>query len=317
MAREAGVAQQSSISRSRAARSRELRRAATGIAFASPWIIGLLVFFVYPIFASMYYSFTDYSALQDPKWVGVQNYVDLFTIDDTFILSIKNTAIYAAMVIPLGTIFAIGLALLLNMKVKFLAYHRTIFYLPVLVPSVALALVWQWVLNPSFGALNALLGMVGIIGPGWYTDMTWAKPSYAIMSLWTIGNAVIIYLAGLQDVPQDLVDAASVDGANVVQRIRNVTLPMITPVIFFNVIMGLIGASQTFTEAYIITGGQGNPANAAMFYVMLLYRNAFVYFHMGVASAQAWILFIIILVMTLILVRSSNAWVYYGGDEKK
>ncbi len=316
MAREAGVAQ-SSISRSRAARSRELRQAAIGIAFASPWIVGLLVFFVYPIIMSFYYSFNDYSALQDPQWIGVKNYVDLFTIDDIFRVSMSNTAIYAAMVIPIGTVFAILLALLLNMKVKFLAYHRTIFYLPVLVPSVALALVWQWVLNPSFGVLNALLATVGIIGPGWYTDMAWAKPSYAIMSIWTIGNAVIIYLAGLQDVPQDLMDAASVDGANVFQRIRNVTLPMITPVIFFNVIMGLIGASQTFTEAYIITGGQGNPANAAMFYVMYLYRNAFVYFHMGLASAQAWILFIIILVMTLILVRTSNAWVYYGGEEKK
>ena len=316
MAGEAGVVQQP-YSRSRAARSREIRRALTGIAFASPWIIGLLVFFVYPIFASFYYSFTEYSALQPPQWVGTQNYVDLFTIDNTFIISIRNTVIYAAMVIPLSTIFAIGLALLLNMKMKGLAYHRTVFYLPVLVPSVALALVWQWVLNPSFGALNALLALVGIIGPGWYTDMTWAKPSYAIMSLWTIGNAVIIYLAGLQDVPQDLMDAASVDGANVWQRIRNVTIPMITPVIFFNVVMGLIAASQTFTEAYIITGGQGNPANAAMFYVMYLYRNAFVYFKMGLASAQAWILFIIILVMTLILVRTSGAWVYYGGDEKK
>lgn len=304
-------------SRARAARSREIRSAAIGIAFASPWIIGLLAFFVYPIAASLYYSLTDYNVLQPPVWIGLQNYTTLFGSDPLFGTSIANTAIFDAMVIPLSTVFAIALALLLNMKVKFLAYHRTIFYLPVLVPTVALALVWQWVLNPSFGALNALLGLVGIIGPGWYTDMTWAKPSYAIMGLWTVGNAVIIYLAGLQDVSQDLIDAASVDGANWAQKIRNVTLPMITPVIFFNVVMGLIGASQTFTEAYIITGAQGTPANAAMFYVLYLYRNAFIYLKMGLASAQAWILFLIILAMTLVLVRSSGAWVYYGGDEKK
>jgi multiple sugar transport system permease protein len=269
------------------------------------------------MFASMYYSLTDYSVLEAPIWIGTKNYVDLFTNDKLFLLSASNTAIYAAMLIPTGTIFAILLALLLNMKVKFLSYHRTIFYLPVLVPSVALALVWQWVLNPSFGILNALLDMIGIQGPGWYANEYWSKPSYVIMSLWTIGNAVVIYLAGLQDVPVDLYDAAAIDGASSVQKVRNITLPMITPVIFFNVVIGLIGAMQTFTEAYIITGGTGNPVNSAMFYVLLLYRNAFIYFKMGYASAQAWLLFVIILLMTLVLVRTSNRWVYYGGDEKK
>lgn len=308
------VAQRPSVT---TARSKELKKFLTGVAFASPWILGLLVFFVYPIFASMYYSLSDYSVLEPPKWIGIKNYVDLFTTDKLFGISIQNTAIYAGMVIPIGTVFAIMLALLLNMKVKFMSYHRTIFYLPVLVPSVALALVWQWVLNPTYGVVNGLLDLVGIVGPGWYANEYWAKPSYVIMSLWTIGNAVIIYLAGLQDVPQDLFDAASVDGANALQQVRNVTLPMITPVIFFNVVMGFIGASQTFTEPYIITGGTGNPVNAAMFYVLLLYRNAFVYFKMGLASAQAWILFLIILVLTLILVQTSSRWVYYGGDEKK
>ena len=296
---------------------RELRRFLIGVAFASPWIVGLCVFFIYPICASIYYSLCDYSVLEAPIYIGTKNYVELFTKDDRFGLSAANTAIYAGMLIPTATIFSVVLALLLNMKVKFLAYHRTIFYLPVLVPTVALALVWQWVLNPTYGMLNQLLDLVGIIGPGWYANEYWAKPSYVIMNLWTVGNAVIIYLAGLQDVPQDLYDAASVDGANAFQRVRNVTLPMITPVIFFNVVMGLIGAAQTFTEAYIITGGTGNPVNAAMFYVLLLYRNAFIYFKMGLASAQAWVLFLVILAMTIALVKTSNRWVYYGGDEKK
>ncbi len=303
--------------RLRAARAKQISKLLTGVAFASPWIVGLAVFFVYPMFASFYYSLTDYSVLEAPRFIGTKNYVDLLTTDKLFGLSAANTAIYAGMLIPIGTIFAILLALLLNMKVKFLTYHRTIFYLPVLVPSVALALVWQWVLNPTYGILNALLDMVGIVGPGWYANEYWAKPSYVIMSLWTVGNAVVIYLAGLQDVPADLYDAASIDGAGSLQKVRNVTLPMITPVIFFNVVVGLIGAMQTFTEAYIITGGTGNPVNAAMFYVLLLYRNAFIYFKMGLASAQAWMLFLIILLMTLVLVRTSSRWVYYGGDEKK
>jgi len=303
--------------RLRAARARQFRRVLTGLAFASPWIIGLALFFVYPMVASFYYGLTEYSVLEAPIWIGTKNYVDLFTTDKLFFLSAENTVIYAGMLIPIGTIFAVLLALLLNMKVRFLAYHRTIFYLPVLVPSVALALVWQWVLNPTYGMLNALLDMVGIVGPGWYANEYWAKPSYVIMSLWTLGNAVVIYLAGLQDVPVDLYDAAAIDGAGTWQKVRNITLPMITPVIFFNVVIGLIGAMQTFTEAYIITGGTGNPVNAAMFYVLLLYRNAFVYYKMGLASAQAWLLFVVILAMTLVLVKTSNRWVYYGGDEKK
>jgi multiple sugar transport system permease protein len=298
-------------------RAKELRRLGVGLAFAAPWIIGLCVFLVYPIAASLYYSFTEYSVLEEPVWIGLQNYGDLFLRDALFVTAISNTAIYALMAIPLGTVFAIALALLLNLRVRFQAVHRTIFYLPVLVPTVALALVWQWVLNPSYGIVNAILDAVGIVGPGWYASELWAKPSYVLMSLWVVGNAVVIYLAGLQDVPRDLYDAAAVDGANAWHRLRNVTLPMISPVIFFNVILGLIGAMQVFSEPYIITGGTGNPANAAMFYVLLLYRNAFVYFKMGYASAMAWVLFAIVLVITLLLVRGSRSLVYYSGDERR
>ncbi len=299
------------------ARSKQTRALLIGLAFASPWIVGLCVFLVYPIAASLYYSFTDYSVLESPRWIGLRNYADLFTQDDLFITSIVNTGVFAGMLIPIGTVFAIALALLLNLKIRFMALHRTIFYLPVLVPTVALALVWQWVLNPTYGVVNDLLALIGIQGPGWYANPTWAKPSYVIMSLWTVGNAVIIYLAGLQDVPKDLYDAASVDGANALRKLVNVTLPMLTPVILFNVIIGLIGALQVFSEAYIITGGTGNPANSAMFYVLLLYRNAFVYFKMGYASAMAWVLFIMVLIVTLLLVRSSRQWVYYSGEDRR
>jgi multiple sugar transport system permease protein len=298
-------------------RARQLRRLGVGLAFASPWILGLGIFLVYPIGASLYYSFTEYSVLEAPKWVGLGNYRDLFFNDPLFLTAIYNTAVFALMAIPLGTVFAIALALLLNQKVRFQALHRTIYYLPVLVPSVALILVWQWMLNPTYGVVNALLDAVGIVGPGWFASEFWAKPSYVLMSLWVVGNAVVIYLAGLQDVPRDLYDAAAVDGANAWQRLRNVTLPMISPVILFNVIIGLIGAMQYFTEPYIVTGGLGTPANAAMFYVLLLYRNAFVYFKMGYASAMAWVLFLIVLVITLALVRGSRGLVYYGGEERR
>ncbi len=306
-----------SVARRERERARQLRRLLVGVGFASPWIVGLCIFLIYPIAASLYYSFTDYSVLEPPKWIGFRNYTELFTQDDLFITSVTNTAVFAGLAIPLGTMFAISLALLLNMKVKFMPFHRTVFYLPVLVPTVALALVWQWVLNPTYGVVNDLLALIGIQGPGWYANEFWAKPSYVIMSLWTVGNAVIIYLAGLQDVPLDLYDAAAVDGANALRRTISVTLPMLTPVILFNVIIGLIGALQVFSEAFIITGGTGNPANAAMFYVLLLYRNAFVYFRMGYSSAMAWVLFLIVLIITLVLVRTSRRWVYYSGEDRR
>jgi multiple sugar transport system permease protein len=305
------------VARGLSPRAKQLRRLGVGLAFASPWIIGLGVFLVYPIAASLYYSLTEYSVLEAPKWVGLGNYRDLFFNDSLFLTATSNTAVFALMAIPVGTVFAIALALLLNMRVRFQALHRTIYYLPVLVPTVALALVWQWVLNPSYGIVNSLLDAVGIVGPGWYANEFWAKPSYVIMSLWVVGNAVVIYLAGLQDVPKDLYDAAAVDGANAWQRLLNVTLPMISPVILFNVIIGLIGAMQYFSEPYIITGGTGNPAYAAMFYVLLLYRNAFVYFKMGYASAMAWVLFVIVLAITLLLVRGSRGLVFYGGEERR
>ncbi len=285
-----------------------------GLLFASPWIIGLLGLFGYPIVASFYYSFTEYSVLSAPKWVGLANYANMFTDDPVFVRSLYNSAYFAVIFVPLGTVFSISVALLLNMKIHGQSVYRTIYFLPVLVPDVALAILWIWLLNPQVGLVNTLLwDLFKIQGPGWTSSPQWSKPAVVLMSLWTVGQSVVIYLAGLQDVPEDLYDAADVDGANWWQRIWNVTLPMISPVIFFNFITSMIGALQLFTVPYIMSRGDGSPAQSLMFYAMYLYRNAFVYFKMGYASGMAWILFFIVLVETAIIFRSSSRWVYYAG----
>ncbi len=288
-----------------------------GVLFATPWLLHLLLFTAYPILASFYYSFTDFNALQAPAFVGLENYQELFTGDPLFWESVVNTIVYAAMAIPAGVIFALGLALLLNSKVRLLPFWRTIYFLPTLVPDVALGLMWLWLLNPQFGIVNWILGMVGIQGPGWLADEHWAKPSLTLISLWGVGSTMIIYLAGLQDVPQELYDAADVDGASVFLKTKNITLPMITPVILFNLIMAVIAIFSYFTAPFVVSNGTGNPAHSMMFYAMYLYRNAFTYFRMGYASAMAWIQFVVTIVMTMIIFVTSNRWVYYGGDEKR
>jgi len=285
-----------------------------GLIFASPWIIGLLALTGWPILSSIYYSFTEYSVLSESRWVGLGNYVEMFTKDDVFRRSLGNSAYFAVFFVPLAIIFSITIALLLNQKIRGQTIYRTIYFLPVLVPDVALSILWIWMLNPQIGLVNTILWEVfHIQGPGWIADPAWSKPAVILMSLWTIGRSVVIYLAALQDVPQDLYDAANVDGTNWWQRIRHVTLPMISSVIFFNLITSMIGALQMFTVPYIMSNGDGRPAQSLMFYAMALYRNAFVYFKMGYACAMAWILFIIVMAATLLTFRSSERWVYYAG----
>jgi len=283
-----------------------------GWLFASPWIIGFLAFFAFPLIASIYFSFTTYSILKPGDFVGVQNYKELMQ-DDLFWKSIYNTIYFTIFYVPLSIIFGVALAMMLNMKVKGMAIYRTIFFLPTLVPHVALAVLWMWLLNPGFGLINGMLEIIGIQGPNWLGSETWSKPSLVLMSLWGIGQAVIIYLAGLGDIPNELYEAAEVDGANWWQKTRNVTIPLLTPVIFFNLVMGAIGAFQQFTLPYTMTQGQGTPANSLTFYVMYLYDNAFKYFQMGYASAMAWILFIIIMSLTAVIFITSNRWVHYQG----
>jgi multiple sugar transport system permease protein len=299
-----------------------VRNTLTGLAFCLPWIIGLLAFRAYPIGAAFWYSLTDYAGMNPPQFIGAENYGWL-SRDHELRNAASNTFQYTAMAIPAGIATALTLALILNSKTKGLAFYRTLFFLPILVPSAALAIVWLQMFNPQWGLINTLIeGIVyyttglQIAGPGWTSSTEWSKPTLVLLNTWVIGQAMVIYLAALQDVPQDLLDASAVDGANWFQRIWHVTVPLITPVIFFQLITGLIAALQLFTEPFIISKGIGEPAQSLMMYSMQLYRQAFVYFNMGRASAMAWTLFLVILVLTYIVFRTSG-WVHYGGEEKK
>jgi len=293
------------------------RATITGLLFCSPWIFGILAFIVYPTIASFYYSLTQYDLLQAPTFIGLGNYAQLAQ-DPNMLTALYNTAYYMVLWIPLNILLSIGVALLLNLKVRGIAVYRTLFYLPVLVPAVATSLLWVWFLNPQYGIANWLLSLVGIAGPGWLASTTWAKPSVILISLWgSIGNTMLIYLASLQDVPQDLKDAAQVDGANAWQRLVSITLPMLTPVIFFELIIGIIAGIQFFTIPYVITGGTGNPADSLTVFGLLLYRAAFFDFKMGYASAMAWAATVVIFLLTFIVFRTSDRWVYYqSGDTR-
>lgn len=288
---------------------RDLRN---GLLFTSPWLVGLVIFTIYPIVASIYFSFTEYSVLKPPRWVGLGNYIQLFTTDTLFPKALYNTLYYAAIALPLGIIGSVLLALLLNRKVSGMSFYRTVFYLPNVVPTVAMSVLWIWLLNPNYGLFNSILKGLGLPGVPWLTSPDWSKPSLILMSLWGIGGSMVIYLAGLQDIPEHLYEAADLDGANAWQKTRNVTLPMLTPTIFFNLVMSLISVFSYFTQAFIMTNG--GPLDSTLFYMLYLYRNAFIYFKMGYASAMAWILFVIVVSLTLLVFRSSGRWVYYGGS---
>ncbi|HCD99728.1 MAG TPA: spermidine/putrescine ABC transporter permease [Armatimonadetes bacterium] len=280
-----------------------------GYLFALPWFIGFSVFLAYPLVASIYFSFCDYSVLKKPVFIGLDNYRELFA-DEVFWITVKNTAIYAAISLPAGMVMALGLAMLLNAKVPGTTFFRTVFFLPSLVPMVSLAVLWLWILNGEHGVLNEVLRMVGIRGPNWLGDPAWSKPALVVLGVWGVGNAVLIYLAGLQDVPTSLVEAAELDGASPWQKTRHVTIPMISPVILFNLIMGIIGTLQVFTVPYVMFPG-GSPARSTYFYAMYLFDNAFLYNKMGYASALAWVIFAIILVLTGIQFLLARKWVHY------
>ncbi len=292
------------------------RKLMWGLFFISPWLIGLICFTAYPIGASLVFSMTDYDIMSPPKWVGLENYVDMLFDDALFSKSLSNTIIFALLSVPTSIAVGFGLALLLNQKVLGESVFRTIIFVPTLVPSVALAIMWLWLFNPQFGVVNGLLWeLFGINGPGWLTDEDWSKPTLLLMSLWTVGYGVVIFLAGLQDIPQSLYEAAEIDGAGVGQKTRNVTIPLLTPVIFFQLVISIIAIFQIFTAPHVMTGGSGQPAKSLLFYVMYLYRQAFVYMRMGHASGMAWILFLIILACTLVIFRTSG-WVHYSGGER-
>jgi len=282
-----------------------------GFLFALPWLFGLLAFMFYPLLMSLYYSFCDYSALRSPVWIGTDNYTELFH-DEVFWICVKNTLLFACFSLPLSMVVAIALAMLLNTNVKGMTVYRTIFFIPSLVPMVSLAMLWLWILNGDYGVLNTALATIGIKGPNWLTDVAWTKPALVLMSVWGVGNAMLIYLASLQDVPTSLLEASELDGASAWQKTRNVTLPMISPVIQFNMVMGIIGSLQVFAIPFVMFPA-GIPARSTYFYAMYLYDNAFVYSRMGYASAMGWILFVVILLLTLIALKLSNKHVHYGG----
>jgi multiple sugar transport system permease protein len=280
----------------------------TGLAFCLPWIAGLSIFTLYPVAASLYYSFCDYSILQSAIWTGGENYRRLLH-DELFWISLKNTFIYAAFSLPLGMVVALCLALLLNCQVRGTALFRTIFYLPSIVPIIASSMLWLWIFNPSYGLLNSALAplfhLFGSDPPGWLADPAWAKPALILMSAWGVGNSMIIYLAGLQDVPEALYESAEIDGANRWQQFWHVTLPMIMPVVYFNLIMGIIGSLQIFTQVYIMTGGtEGQPARSTLFYTPYLFSTAFFDLRMGYACAMAWVLFCIIALLTILATKA-------------
>lgn len=292
------------------------RNTINGVLFAAPWLIGLLLFWIYPTIASAYYSFTKFNAVQTPQWVGLANYIELFTDDSDFLDAVYNTFYFAAVSIPLAVLFAFGLAMMLNAKVKGQVIYRTIYFLPTLVPEVALAFVWIYLFTPGSGLINVPFSWVGIYRMCWLTCPEMARQTLVLLALWIIGQQVILYLAGLQDVPQDLYDAADVDGAGFFRKFWNVTVPIMTPVIFFHLVTSVIGAFQFFAIPYIMTGGTGFPANSTLFYSIYLYKQAFQYFNMGYASALAWLLFLVTLVITLLIFRTSRLWVFYAGGEQ-
>lgn len=290
------------------------REAMEGYLFILPWLLGLVIFVLGPILASFYFSLTDYEVVRPPVFRGWANYQRLLG-DDLFWQALKVTTIYVVTSTPLGLALSFGIALLMNQQVRLVSLWRTIYYLPTLVPVIASTMLWLWIFNPEFGLLNTLLRYVGIDGPLWLGHSRWALPSLILMSLWTVGGPMLIYLAGLQGIPTDLYEAAAVDGAGAWAKFRAVTVPLMTPVIFFNLIMNMIFAFQVFAQPFIMTGG--GPRYATLFYVLYLYQNAFKFFRMGYAAALAWVLFIVILLFTLLVFRSSALWVFYEGEMRR
>jgi len=280
--------------------------------FTSPWWLGLILFVIGPMVASIVISFTKWDIITPPKWVGFQNYVHMFKEDPLFWKSLRVTAVYTFVLVPVQLTLSMLVSILLNQKVRMLGLFRTIFYLPTVLPIVASSLLWLWILSPE-GILNFFVGLLGIPPQNWLTSERLALPSIMLMSLWgSFGTSMIIFLAGLQGIPHSLYEAAEIDGSGAWGKFRHITLPMLSPVIFFNFVMGTIGTFQVFTQGYLLTDGR--PNNATLFYVLYLYRNGFEYLRMGYASALAWVLFVIILAVTLLIIRSSTMWVYYEAQ---
>ena len=280
----------------------------------SPWLIGFLIFTAWPVAASVYFSFTKYDVISPAQWVGLDNYNRLLTDDPRFFKAIRNTIVYTALYVPLHIVTALGVALLLNKARRLTGVYRTVFYLPSITPAVATAYLWIWILNPNDGVVNRTLRSLHLPAPAWTVDPFWTKPTIVMSQLWLLGGAMIIYLAGLRGIPSSLYEAATLDGAGPWRRFRDVTMPMLSGVTFFLATVSTINALQVFTQGYVMFDKDGGPQNSALFIIMYLFKRAFEFFQMGYASAMAWLLFVIILVVTVIQFRLSRRWVYYETE---
>jgi multiple sugar transport system permease protein len=289
------------------------REARAGLLFVLPWLLSLLIFTSYPVLATFYLSLTDYNVVQPSTWVGLHNYRTMLTADPPFWTSVRNTTFYTLLAVPLGLMGSLGLALLLNLPVRGLGIYRTLVYLPVLAPPVASTIIFMGLFDPDGGLINAALQQVGLPAPGWLQDPTWSKPALVVLSLWGLGAGALIFLAGLQEIPPALLEAAAIDGAGPWQRFRYITLPLLTPVILFNLVIGVIGSFHVFTPALISGGTTGKPLESTLMLMVHIYRNAFRYFAMGYASALAVVLFLAVLLLTLAIFRSTRAWLYDTG----
>jgi len=294
------------------------QEAVSGYLFIMPWLVGLLIFVVGPIVASLVLSFTHWDIVNPPEWAGLYNYERIFTVDKDFVQAIKVTFTYAALTIPLGLAAGLGLSLLLNQKLRGMNFYRTLFYLPSILPAVAVTLLWTWMFNSDFGLINWFLSLLGIEGPHWFQSPRWVLPGLTIMSLWGVGGGAVIYLAGLQNINPQLYEAAEIDGASLWARFWRITLPLLSPTIFFQLVMSLIGTLQAFVTTFVAFGGlatPGGPQRSALFYMLYLYVKSFREFRMGYGSALAWILAVIILVLTLIVFSTSKRWVFYEAQK--
>lgn len=293
--------------------TRRARRALWGYLFVLPWVVGLTVFWVGPTLASFYFGFTEYDISSPARFIGLDNYVRALTADELVWPSMRRTVYYSIVLVPAGIFASLFLALLLNEGLKGTTLYRTLFFMPHLVPIVASALLWGWLLHPRIGPVNYVLGTIGLPTPGWFASPAWAIPACILVALWTGagGNRMLIFLAGLQGVPEELHEAAQIDGAGRWARFCHVTLPMISPTMFFNLILGIIGALQVFSIAFVAT--KGGPSYATWFYALHIYNQAFSYFRMGYAAALAWLFALVLLGFTYLQMSLSERWVYYGG----
>jgi multiple sugar transport system permease protein len=291
----------------------EQRNNLMGLLFVSPWLIGFLLLTIYPLGSSIYYSLTHYDLLRAPRFIGFANYVEIFTRDPDISIVVRNTLFYVGLGVPIYLVSSFLMASLLNTNIKGRSIFRAIFFFPSIIPAVVIAMVWGYLLNTQFGPINATLNGLGMQVIPFLTKPDLAKPMLLLINTWAAGTTLVIFLATLQDVPRELYEAAIVDGANGLQKFWNITIPMCTPVILYNLVMGLIWAFQDFTMPMLLTGG--GPNKATIFYSMNLYSNAFKYLRMGKAAALAWLMFLVIVILTVVLFRTSGRWVYYRSSQ--